>query len=335
MRNHLSLPINEDTQVSDARRVAVNLVYELGFDDTDAGRVAIVATELARNLSEHGNGGELLMCTMDSPRRPGLEFIAIDKGPGMGDFEACMRDRYSTPGNAGAGLGAVQRATDFMDVYSAKGHGTAILGRVFQKSAAESMPKSFDVGAVSVPVRGETQCGDAWLVSGDGERVLAMIADGLGHGPDAAKAAEEAVRLLRESPQSDLCDIIDDMHAALRSTRGAAVSLAELRPGSSQVRYAGVGNIAGVIVDSHSPRSMVSHNGTVGHAVGWCQEFTYPWSRRALLVMHSDGISTQWDLNRYPGLKMRDPSLIAAVIYRDYKRSRDDATVVVAREHVA
>jgi hypothetical protein len=48
--------------------------------------------------------------------------------------------------------------------------------------------------------------------------------------------------------------------------------------------------------------------------------------------MHSDGIATQWDLGRYPGLLARDPSLIAGVLYRDFLRGRDDATVVVLKD---
>jgi hypothetical protein len=62
------------------------------------------------------------------------------------------------------------------------------------------------------------------------------------------------------------------------------------------------------------------------------QEFTYPWSPEALLILHSDGLATHWDLNTYPGLTARHPSLIAGVLYRDFARGRDDVTVMVAKE---
>jgi hypothetical protein len=62
------------------------------------------------------------------------------------------------------------------------------------------------------------------------------------------------------------------------------------------------------------------------------QTFTYPWPAGALLVLASDGISTHWSLDAYPGLRHRDPVLVASVLYRDFVRGRDDATVVVARE---
>ena len=77
---------------------------------------------------------------------------------------------------------------------------------------------------------------------------------------------------------------------------------------------------------------MVSHNGTVGHVTRKVQEFVYPWLPGALVIMHSDGLGTQWSLERYPGLALRDPALIAGVLYRDFQRGRDDVTVLVARE---
>jgi hypothetical protein len=274
----------------------------------------------------------LLVCGIQRNGASGVELIALDKGPGMVDVDACMRDGYSTAGTPGNGLGAIRRIADLMDIYSVPKQGTVVLARVLQKYAAKPTPSSFEVGAVNVPVKGETLCGDAWSVSEAEGRLLAMVADGLGHGPDAAKASQEALAVLRESAGMRPCEILDEMHAALRSTRGAAVSIAELRAGNPEVRFAGVGNVSGSILSRGLQRSMVSHNGTLGHAVRHCQEFTYPWGSNSLLVMHSDGITSQWDLKHYPGILMRDPTVIAAVIYRDYKRGRDDATVFVARE---
>jgi len=57
----------------------------------------------------------------------------------------------------------------------------------------------------------------------------------------------------------------------------------------------------------------------------------FPWPAGALLIMHSDGLGTHWDLATYPGLAARHPGLIAAVLYRDYDRGRDDVSVVVIR----
>ena len=76
---------------------------------------------------------------------------------------------------------------------------------------------------------------------------------------------------------------------------------------------------------------MASHNGTVGHQMQRVQEFTFPWNADSLLVMHSDGLKSSWDLERYPGIWSKHPGLIAAMLYRDFSRERDDVTVLVAK----
>jgi hypothetical protein len=93
-----------------------------------------------------------------------------------------------------------------------------------------------------------------------------------------------------------------------------------------------VGNIAARIYDgSLSRHNLVSLNGTAGHQCERIQEFNYPWPEDGLLILHSDGLSTSTGLETYPGLAARDPALIAGVLYRDFCRGRDDATVVVVK----
>jgi serine phosphatase RsbU (regulator of sigma subunit) len=163
-------------------------------------------------------------------------------------------------------------------------------------------------------------------------RVLFVVADGLGHGPGAAAAAREAVRVFRDNVRRTPAEILHAIDAALRSTRGAAVLVAQIDLTDRQVCCAGVGNISGSIITAGASRSLVSHNGTVGHAVRKVQEFLYPFPHGALLVLHSDGLATSWRLDQYPGLAARAPVLIAGVLYRDFKRGRDDVTVLAARE---
>jgi hypothetical protein len=100
---------------------------------------------------------------------------------------------------------------------------------------------------------------------------------------------------------------------------------------AGEVRFAGVGNVAAVVVDGATQRGMASYGGIIGHEVRKFQEFAYPFPRGALLVMHSDGLATRWGLDAYPGLASRDPALMAGVLYRDFQRGRDDVTVLVAR----
>jgi hypothetical protein len=127
-------------------------------------------------------------------------------------------------------------------------------------------------------------------------------------------------------------DLLGFAHAALRPTRGAAIGLAQVRPADGEIIFTGVGNIGGVVMTAGASRNLVSHAGSVGHECRKVQSFSYPWSEGSVLVLYSDGLQTRWTLDRYPALAARDPALLAAVLYRDFSRGRDDVTVVAARE---
>src|SRR5262249_21278996 len=125
--------------------------------------------------------------------------------------------------------------------------------------------------------------------------------------------------------------VVQACHAALARTRGAALAVARVAPNAQRGAFAGVGNIVARVEGSTANRHLASYNGTVGHNLQRVREFAFPWPTGALLVMHSDGLGTHWDLAAYPGLSARHPALIAGVLYRDYDRGRDDVSVVVLR----
>ena len=115
------------------------------------------------------------------------------------------------------------------------------------------------------------------------------------------------------------------------ATRGAAVAVSYIEPDKNRVRFAGLGNIAGAVTGGGKARFMISHNGTAGMEARRVQEFEYPLSVDSTLVMHSDGLNTNWTLDAYPGLAMRHPAIVAGILYRDANRGRDDVCVVVGR----
>jgi anti-sigma regulatory factor (Ser/Thr protein kinase) len=328
------LPLDDHSQIGEVRRIATGMAGQLGLNEEDQGRVALVLTEALKNAVIHGGGGQVVLRPIINSRS-GVEALIIDKGPGIPDVERALRDGYSTAGTPGTGLGAVARVADGFDIYSVAGQGTALLVRVCAREgeADRSPPlSSLETGTVCLARSGETVCGDAWALGRINERVILIVADGLGHGPDAAAASMEAIRVFRQSLRLTPADILGEIHAALQSTRGAAVAVAALDPNLKEIRYAGVGNIASSIVSATETRSMVSHNGTVGHEVRKIQEFQYDWPAGALVIMQSDGLQTHWRLDRYPGLVARDPALIAGVLYRDFTRGRDDVTVLAVRQ---
>jgi hypothetical protein len=177
----------------------------------------------------------------------------------------------------------------------------------------------------------EEVCGDGWGMTSSQDSATFLLSDGLGHGINAAHASRTARELLIRHPALQPGAFMETAHRALRSTRGAAMAVAQLHYSSEQLGFAGIGNISACVTDGLSRNHLVSHNGIVGHNMRKVQEFTVPFPRRSLYIMHSDGIKTHWDLAAYPGLYLRHPALIAAIIYRDFARDRDDASVFVAR----
>jgi anti-sigma regulatory factor (Ser/Thr protein kinase) len=332
MRESIAIAITEQSQTGEARRAALALASRLGFKETERGKVAIVVTEVANNLMQHAKGGVVLLRAIEHSPTIGIEILALDKGAGMVDVEECLQDGFSTGGTAGNGLGAIRRLSNVFEIYSATDSGTAILSHLWANSQPGHSPElPLEVGVVCLPKRGEEVSGDAWACHMTPQRGVLLVADGLGHGPAAASASSEAVRVFQDQQHRSPQAIIEAAHAALKSTRGAALAIAEINFEQASVRFAGIGNIAASISSFTEHHNLVSHNGTVGHEVRKIQEFSYPWYASGLFIMHSDGLGTQWKLERYPGLSQKHPSLIAGVLYRDFNRERDDVTVLVAR----
>jgi anti-sigma regulatory factor (Ser/Thr protein kinase) len=313
----------------------MDLAVSLGFGAEDAGRAGLVVTELSSNLLKHAGGGEVLLRSLHDGDRRGLEVSALDRGPGIANVTESLRDGSSTAGTPGTGLGAVRRLSSCFDIHSLPRVGTAVLAQLWVNSKPRPPAGWLDVGAVCLPKAGEQIPGDDWMAEQHGTRIVIAVADGLGHGPLAAEASRTAMRVIRQHVTDGPERRVAAAHAGLKSTRGGAVAVAEVDLGRNIVRFCGLGNISAVILSDGSERRLVSQNGTAGHTVGRINEFTYPWPPGGLLVLHSDGLTTRWDLSRYPGLAARHPSLIAAVLYRDFNRGRDDVTVVVARETAA
>jgi anti-sigma regulatory factor (Ser/Thr protein kinase) len=326
------VPLDDRSRVGEARRVAASLAAEAGLSEGARGDVAIVATELATNVLRHAGRGTLLLRRLDGAGG-GIELLCLDAGPGMRDPAACMADGYtSSAGSMGAGLGAIRRLAHGFDLYSAPGRGTAVVTRFWTRRDPAATRAAAMLAGLAVAISGETECGDAWAARVGPAGVTVVLVDGLGHGPLAAAAAAAAVEIFGAHPAAPPGDLVGLMHAGMRSTRGAAVAVASTGPAATDgVRFAGVGNVSAVLARSQDSRSLMSHNGTVGLQTRKIQELGYPWPPEAVLVMHSDGLHTQWRLDQYPGLAQRDAALIAGVLYRDFARGRDDVSVVVQR----
>lgn len=318
------------SQAGEARRVAVELAASIGMDETARGKVAIAVTEMATNLVKHAQLGKLLCEPVHLNGSSGLRVLCLDKGPGISNIAAALEDGYSTYGSCGNGLGAVRRLSTVFDLYSMPRLGTCILAE-FWPQQKPNITRAFSLGVISLAVHGELVCGDGWGTRATADRSFFMVVDGLGHGAFAAEAAREAERVLAESQSPSTSSILRDFHGALKKTRGAAAAIAEISQEIGTLTFAGIGNISATVIEGSKHRGIASHNGTLGHQLHKIQEFTVPWSQDSVLVMHSDGLGSKWDLSQYPGLASKHPCIIAGILCRDFRREKDDVTVMTVK----
>jgi anti-sigma regulatory factor (Ser/Thr protein kinase) len=318
------IPVADPSQVAEARRLVVGLADRAGLPTSRVDAVAIVVTELATNLLKHGGGGHIHADCCDDFQGAALQLLALDRGRGMSDPGRCMQDGYSTAGSAGTGLGAVKRLSDAMHVYSRPGQGCAVMACFMLTREPTGRMLT---GAVLAPYPGELVCGDGWAWRGQ----TIVLVDGLGHGIEAARAAETATRAFLSNATDSCEQIVQRLHRALAPTRGAAVAVVRIDAAAHSVGFVGVGNISAAVIDRGRVQHMISHNGTAGHVAPRIREFRYGFPDDALVIMHSDGVGSHWDIAGYPGLIAQHPAMIAGLLLRDHRRERDDAAVVVAR----
>ncbi|MEO6676098.1 MAG: ATP-binding protein [Pseudomonas sp.] len=318
----LVLPIEDSSQIGHARRTAQQLAEKHGFDATDAGRVALVVTELASNLLKHATRGELHVRTLPRPSGVGIEILAVDRAGGF-DVHACLTDGFSTRGTQGIGLGAVSRQTEVFDVYADQ-RGAVLLTRLYPRND-KAPDRRFGVSQHSL--HHDPACGDVWHLAFDGGCISALVVDGLGHGEEAERAARAGEKVFALAPFASPTLLLEDMHQAMIGTRGGAVAFAQFD--GHALKFTGIGNIGASLIGPDKSRGLASHPGIVGGQYRRVQPFDYAQVNGHLLIMYSDGLQSRWNLQDYPGLVHRHPAVIAAVLHRDFCRGRDDVTVLV------
>ncbi|MFI7426206.1 SpoIIE family protein phosphatase [Micromonospora sp. NPDC049836] len=320
--------VENGSAASAARRAAERLGRQVELPEQRVADLAIITAELTSNLVKHAQEGNLLLRPVRRAGRAGVELVAVDTGPGMADLAQSARDGHSTTGTLGIGLGAITRQASWFDGYSLPGRGTALAVQVWSGPT----PATDWVAALTRPITGEQVSGDGYAVRvADGRRQV-LVCDGLGHGPLAAAASGAAVAAFRSAPAGPPAAVVQQLHRSMSHTRGAALAVAEPDPASGLLRYAGLGNIAAmIVVAGERRRGLVSLPGIAGHQRPVVREYEYPFPPDATLVMQSDGVVDRWDLADYPGLAGRAPLLTAAVLLRDAGIRRDDACVLVAR----
>lgn len=303
-----------------AARVARTTAQDAGLPSGLADRAAIVAAELAGNIDKHTAGGSVFV--QRSLSGPGVDVLAADDGPGMTDLDHWLLDGNTTTATLGAGLGAVKRMATEFRITSSPADGTLAAARLLDLAAP---PLRGAAGHFRLAREGEEYCGDAVALAEVTGSRTAVVADGLGHGPDAAEAAETALRVFTENPDRPLPHQLTNMHRALRATRGAAVALVRIAP--RRLEFCGVGNVAGASVGTGPARLLLSTPGIVGFTLPAAPVRHLDLADGEVVVLHTDGVGTGW---RRSG-RTPDLLLLAADLAHRYRDPRDDAAMLALR----
>lgn len=332
----LCVLILEESDIGAARRKAKLLASSHHFLASEQEKIALIISELGSNLIKHGIKNKnkyLLFQVIEKDGVKIFEIVAIDPGPGMKSVAECLEDGYSSTSTGGNGLGAVSRLSDFLEIYSLPSVGSLLLAHVFLKPTINNfLPSNFDIGGICLPILTEERAGDGWSFYQDHKRLLILVADGLGHGAEASVASERACKVFDSNIHESPLELISIINKELKGTRGAAVSVMEIDKIKNQVKYAGLGNVSGSVVVDKKVHRLMSHDGTAGLNCYSIREHSCPWSADAFFIMHTDGLTSRWTTEPYPGLSMRHPTLIASVLFRDFFRGNDDVTIVIGKQ---
>jgi negative regulator of sigma-B (phosphoserine phosphatase) len=183
------------------------------------------------------------------------------------------------------------------------------------------------------PLDGEVESGDRALVVVSADAALAAAVDGLGHGREAARAAEPAVETVRAFADEPLVALAERCHAALRHSRGAALSLARFSARDDTLTWIGVGNVEGRLVRHNgsaavSVESLIPARGIAGETLPELDEATVPAHPGDLVLLATDGIDSSFADSLRPQGTAEE---LAARILAAHSKPHDDALVVVVR----
>ncbi len=326
--NSLVIQIQEPSDLAQARRSAIEAGRAADLDNDSVNRLDIVTAELATNLLMHAQRGEIVLTT---PEQHSIEVIAVECSPLPADKPAdpgvASQDLALTGSTLWLDLRTLRAQSQRVSAYTST-HQGKVISALVQPPWVERLPRT---SVISLPITGESVCGDSWAQGEVSGRVLYMIADGLGHGAHAAEASALAATIFNGAMEESPDEIVRRMHKPMKATRGAAVMVVSLDREAELARWCGVGNISGTLQAPGGSRGLASDNGTVGHQTPRIRIQERPWFPTDTLIMHSDGLSGRWRLEKYANLLSFSTAAIAGVLYRDFSSERDDRTILVAK----
>jgi anti-sigma regulatory factor (Ser/Thr protein kinase) len=329
---HTSYPATDRSYFSLLKKDIPKKAIEAGIDTLRINELDLIVAEMTSNLFKYSDGGEILVGVFSNHGSPYIEVISIDNGPGMINPSKMVQDGVSTSNTLGLGFGSMKRLSDVFEVYSIHGWGTIVLSRVYSDRKTIRKKEKVTVSPLVVYKPGEITSGDGVVYRQNDKYFKLMLADGLGHGPEANKAVNEAVAAFKVCPDFSPAETLRFIHGCIKKTRGAVINILAIDFETNFWTTTGVGNIALRLNGPATFRYHMSYNGIVGHNIpNTMTDQQYPLEQYNQVILCSDGIKTRWDLTRYPMISKYDGIVLAAALYKDQTRRNDDMSVIVVK----
>nr|WP_199156757.1 serine/threonine protein kinase [Pedobacter sp. ASV2] len=328
---HISLQANDRSYFSLLKKDIHQRLLDAGMDEARIAQVDIIAAEMTSNLFKYADQGEILFGLFSENGVPYVELISIDSGPGMQYPSRMMQDGISTSNTLGAGLGSIKRLSDTFDIYSMPGWGTILLSRTYIGNRPITK-KGLIVRPLVVSKPGERISGDGFVCRISDDNYKLLLGDGLGHGPEANHAVNEAAKIFKVFPEDSPTETLRFIHSSIRKTRGMVANVTHYDSLKGVWSSAGIGNIMAKWLGPASSKNHMSYNGIVGHNIpNTMNDQLCSTTEYNQLILCSDGIKTRWEISKYPGILKHDPSVLAAAIYKDHARRTDDMSIIVIK----
>ena len=328
-----SYEIEDRSFVSFVKREIHHAAAKASFSRSRIGIIDIVVAELTSNIIKHASKGELLYRFSKENTRTLFEIICIDSGPGIRDVSHAMKDGVSTTKTLGEGLGALDRLSDFFQVYSIVKWGTVCYSKIYDKPYSPSVDLTdVKLKALNVSKPGQKVSGDGFQIVSNSNYTKIFMGDGLGHGKEAYDAIQLALRQFKLCSDNDPSDILRFIHEPVKKTRGLVGTAVIADHRLKKWIICGIGNISTRLFEGLLTKNFVSFNGIIGLNIpGTLKNHETELGKHQCLIMSSDGIRTRWDLSQFPSIMRYDPLMLAAVIYKDGARKNDDMSILIAR----
>jgi anti-sigma regulatory factor (Ser/Thr protein kinase) len=335
-----SLPILDAASVSEAREWVRAEGAAAGLDPVVIESLVLATSELGHNQLAHAGGGFVAVARVERAGVPGLEVIAADQGPGIRDPAASLLGRLSPPvtdspsasgsGSLHAGLAAVRRLTEEVDIDVRWGEGSCVRVRRF----TAPVPRRREVAVLGRALPGERISGDDAGFVRQGDMLILGVADGLGHGVGAREASARAMETFLAHADRPPCELLERCHQALQGTRGSMMTVVHLDEAQHMLEHAGAGDVSARVCRYRDEQRLGGTARTLGRAElrpRPCRPEKAQLQKTDVVVLFTDGLSSRLTLTETPGLLREHPISIAQQLMQSFARDNDDALILVAR----